>query len=353
MSLNFQTPPKRILLVRLSAIGDILMASGLPEQLKQIWPECHVSWLCQPESASLLTDNPWVDDVIPWDRKEWQLTWSKGQIPQLVRLVSGFRKAQKNRRFDLAIDLQGLLKSAILTRWSHADYRIGLGDAEGAAFLYSKQFPRDLGNTRIIGSEYRYLAEQLGAEQSAYRMHLGIDENSRERADKLLSRQVGESEYLVFCPFTTRPQKHWFDSHWRELAERMQQRYRLPIIILGGPADRSKADLLCGSSWMQNLAGKTSLPEAGHIISKCRGLIGVDTGLTHMGHAARVPTLSLFGSTCPYIDPDNPTGKVIYLGLNCSPCRRNPTCNGQFDCLRDITPERVINEFSSLPEISR
>ena len=67
-----------------------------------------------------------------------------------------------------------------------------------------------------------------------------------------------------------------------------------------------------------------------------------------MGHAFQVPTLCLFGSTRPYLDPDNPRGKVIYLNKFCAPCRRRPTCGGSFHCMGDISPERVVQEFLAL-----
>jgi heptosyltransferase-1 len=73
-------------------------------------------------------------------------------------------------------------------------------------------------------------------------------------------------------------------------------------------------------------------------------LVGVDTGLTHMGIAFNTPTVAIFGSTRPYLDTRRDNAKVIWLGLECSPCRRNPTCHGAFTCLRDITPDQVIEQ---------
>jgi heptosyltransferase-1 len=92
------------------------------------------------------------------------------------------------------------------------------------------------------------------------------------------------------------------------------------------------------------LAGDTRLPEAAGLIRHAGLLVGVDTGLTHMGAAFATPTVALFGSTRPYLDTGRANGRVIWLGLACSPCRRRPTCNGAFTCLREITAERVIEQ---------
>ncbi len=345
--------PRHILLVRLSAIGDIVMASGLPGQLKNRWPNAKITWLCQPECASLLRHHPDVDQVICWQRGEWSKAWSKGNLPALYRLVREFRKDCKACQFDLVIDLQGLLKSALLASFSGAPHRIGLGRAEGAGFLYKESYERNLGDTQMIGSEYRYLANQLGADKDAYRMQLHPDPAAAERTAQLVDQAGGQGQYLVFCPFTTRPQKHWFNSHWRELAGIFEHTYGLPILVLGGPADIEAATQLCDGTRLKNWAGKTNLLQASEIIRHSRGVVGVDTGLTHMGHAARVPTLALFGSTCPYLNPDNPAGKVVYLDMHCAPCRRKPTCGGRFDCLRDISAEMAAQQFAPLLKVSR
>ncbi|RTL30285.1 MAG: lipopolysaccharide heptosyltransferase, partial [Rhodocyclaceae bacterium] len=77
-------------------------------------------------------------------------------------------------------------------------------------------------------------------------------------------------------------------------------------------------------------------------------LVGVDTGLTHMGTALARPTVAIFGSTRPYLNTGRPTGSVIWLGLECSPCRRRPTCGGKFTCLRDITPAMVLEQAQAM-----
>ena len=77
-------------------------------------------------------------------------------------------------------------------------------------------------------------------------------------------------------------------------------------------------------------------------------LVGVDTGLTHMGIAFATPTVAIFGSTCPYTNTGRTNARVIWLGLHCSPCKRRPTCGGAYTCLRDITPERVLDEAAKV-----
>ena len=93
-----------------------------------------------------------------------------------------------------------------------------------------------------------------------------------------------------------------------------------------------------------DLTGETSLAQAAAVIRRGALVVGVDTGLTHLGIALARPTIALFGSTRPYLDACRPDARVIWLGMSCSPCRRSPTCSGAFTCLRDITPARVLGE---------
>jgi heptosyltransferase I len=337
----------KILLVRLSAIGDIVMASPLPGAIKRIHPNAQITWLCQPECEGLLSHHPDVDQVIVWPKGEWRKLWKQGKFIQLGRKIRQLRKQLQSENFDLALDLQGLLKSGYLTWLSGAKKRIGLGASEGSQLLMHQVISRDGGDQDLIGSEYRFLADQLGYDTSNFEMNLGVSPSALESM-KLLSQKSFGHAYFVICPFTTRPQKHWFDDYWQTTAAELKQKCGLPVVLLGGPADTDAANELCRGTEIIDLSGQTSLQEAAALIGLSQGLIGVDTGLTHMGHAMKVPTLALFGSTRPYLETGLVSSKVIYLALDCSPCRRNPTCDGRFDCLRQITPERVLGEFSLL-----
>lgn len=339
--------PSSILIVRLSAIGDVVMASGLPAAIKKKYPDAKITWLCQPECWELLNNHPQIDSVIIWPRAEWQQLWKNRKYLQLNQKIGQFRNQLRSENFDLALDLQGLLKSGYLVWLSGAKKRIGLGSSEGSQLMMSEVISRDLGDPELIGSEYRYLAEHLGCPVDGFLMQLAVSESTAASVEVKLS-ELRLDQYIVICPFTTRPQKHWFEDYWRQTSDLLKQEYHLPVVMLGGPGDIETAADLSSETSIINLVGKTSLQEAAEIIRRSKGLIGVDTGLTHMGHVMQVPTLALFGSTRPYLKTGMTSSKVIYLDLHCAPCRRNPTCEGSFDCLRQITPEIVIKEFNQL-----
>jgi heptosyltransferase-1 len=335
----------RILIVRTSAIGDIVFASPIAAVLRAAWPQAHIAWLAEPGLGALVADDPAVDEVVPWPKAEWFALWRARRFGALWQAVRSFRREMRARRFDIAIDLQGLLKSGFATWLSGAPRRIGLGSREGSRWLMTEVVPKG-GEAARISSEYRFLAEQLGLPAGEFVPRLHANPEAEARALALLGEHgLAPGGYALLAPFTTRPQKHWFEDAWQALAPRLQCELGLAPLMLGGPGDgAAAARIATAQSGIINLVGATKLAEAVALVKHAALVIGVDTGLTHMGTAFARPTVAIFGSTRPYLDTGRPNGRVIWLGLECSPCRRRPTCGGAFTCLREITPERVMSE---------
>ena len=342
-----------ILLVRLSAIGDIVFASPLVAALRRAYPQAHIAWLVQPEYRSLLEHHPDLDEVITWPVREWRTLWCRRRLGSLARAFRAFHKHLRARRFDLALDLQGLLKSGLVTRLSGARERIGLGSREGSRWLMTRVVPRG-GDSRRIGSEYHFLAQRLGLPIHDFSMVVPYGPQAADFARDLIERERLSRGFAVICPFTTRPQKHWFDSRWAELSDLLHAEPGLPVVMLGGPGDREAAERIrdLAAAGPIDLVGKTTLPQAAALIAESALLVGVDTGLSHMGIAFGRPSLLLFGSTCPYLDTTCANARVLYHRLDCSPCKRRPTCNGAFTCMQSIAVDEVLNAARDLTRIS-
>lgn len=323
--------PPRILIVRLSSIGDLVFTTSLLRALRAAWPEARIGWLVRREMAAWLRADPDVDEVQVWDppRTRHPLAW--------WRALLGLRRELRRADYDLAIDAQGLLKSRVLCRLSAARWRVGFDSKEPGGFLLHARVPKG-GHADWISSEYRDLAERLTGASAPPRLRLPA-------ADKALPQGLA-----VLCPFTTRPQKHWFDDYWPQLAAMLKTQLGLGAVILGGPGDREHAARLAAAcpAGTLNLAGETSLVEAAQTIARSAVLIGVDTGLTHMGIAQAVPTVALFGSTVPYRCGGAGPMTVLYDERDCSPCRRRPSCDGAFTCMRELTPGRAFEAARQL-----
>ena len=338
-----------MLVVRLSAIGDVIMASGLIPVLHHAWPDARVAWLTQDGNAALLRANPRLAEVIVLPRGRWAKLWAECRYGTVLCELRAFTRDLRERRFDLVLDLQGLMKSGVWAWLSGAPQRVGLGSREGSARLMTQVVGRDVADDRL-GKEYRALATALGLDAARFAMDIVVPSPDETAARSLLRELAVAGDYCAFAPFTTRPQKHWLDERWSALAQRLVAQRGWRAVLLGGPGDRARAEEIAAASGgaAVPLAGKTSLTEAAAVIRGARLLVGVDTGLTHLGVAMTRPTLALFGSTCPYRRAPEGRLRVIYLPRPCSPCRRRPTCEGRFDCMREISVDRVVAEVGEL-----
>lgn len=343
-----------ILIVRLSAMGDIVFSTPLIHALRLRYPTARISWLVQPESKSLLEHHPELDDVIVWPRGDWERLWKQRQWLGLWRGIRQFRLQLRSHNFDIALDIQSLMKSGFLTWLSGAKHRIGLGSREGSQRLMT-QVIRKGGEPKRISSEYRYFAQQLGLPVDEFDMYIGLTDRDSSQADRMILTNSLEKGFVVICPFTTRPQKHWFNTSWNELIAAIEQQWGMPVVLLGGPGDRPACEAIQAQrpARLIDLVGETSLRQAAAIIARAELVVGVDTGLTHIGIAMNRPTLCLFGSTRPYLETTHANAQVIYHQLSCSPCKRNPTCHGAFDCMAVINVAEVIKKGTKLADFQK
>ena len=328
--------PLRVLIIRLSAIGDVVFASPLVDAIRRRHPDAEICWLAESMVAPLLIYHPGLKSVLIWQRREWREWLVRGRWLRLIREVRAFRQALRSRHFDVVLDAQGLLKSAFLAWMTGAPVRVGFRSKEPTSWFLTERIEKDL--TPTISSEYRGLAAYMGYDPADFSMQVSLSPAERDYAERF----YGDRPYAVLCPFTTRAQKHWPEAHWRDLAWRMvEQGWR--VVVLGAPSDEATAERIFNGHNIELMVGRSALLESAALVSRASLVIGVDTGLTHMGWAFSVPTVALFGSTCPYYDIGDHTGSILYEGLSCSPCRRKPTCGGSFECMSALTPSGVLH----------
>lgn len=331
--------PQRILILRLSALGDLVFCTSLLQGLRAAYPQAHIAWLAGAGFSALLEHDSRLNELLrlPADALSGPGGWLRTRR-QLGALPA----------FDWVIDAQGLFKTRLLARFVPAAVRLGFRSREPGGFLLQRLFDKG-GDAALISSEYRFLAQQLGGrDPGPPTLFAGL---AQRRAVHEQMQQAGlHAGFVALCPYTTRPQKHWTEEYWPELATRLAKADIGPCAILGGPGDRKAAQRLMARmpAGTVNLVGRTALAELPAWIEQAGLVIGVDTGLTHIGVAVQRPVLALFGSTCPYTRGASSPLRVLYDALPCSPCRRHPTCNGAYTCLRDLTPARVAQAAQHL-----
>jgi heptosyltransferase-1 len=341
--------PRKILLIKLSSIGDVVLATPVIRVLREAYPDSHIAWLVEEKSADVVTDNPLLDEVIVWQKAQWKELLGTGRLITLWGKASSFIRGLRARRFDLALDLQGLLKSAVLAYLSGAKERVGLGSREGSHVFMTRVISWK-GDMSIVGSQYMEFVQSLGLEPGRFRPEVYVGEEEEAFVADLRRDSGVTGGYAVICPFASKPQKNWLEERWGEVSGRLTAGYGMPVVILGGKGDMDSAGRMESLSrgGTVNLAGRTTVKQAAAVIKHSCLLIGVDTGLTHMGIAFDVPTIALFGSTCGYAEVREKNVVAIYKKMECSPCRRNPTCDGDLRCMKAITGEDVLGAVSGL-----
>ncbi len=339
-------PPQSILLVRLTARGDVVLSSPLVRALRRTFPDVRISWLGEAHTVGLIEHHPELHRVFSWDRRRWKTLLAKGRFLTLGREALDFVRGLREQKFDLALDLQGLFRSGLMAFLSGARTRIVLRPKEGSHLFADHVVDRhrDQGNRWEISSEYRYLAEELGLKTDLFRMEVPLAPEDRAFADRIIRDQGMEKGYAVAIPYTTRPQKHWFEDRWAVLMDRVLEEYGFRTVILGGGTDEEADRRIRGQTSADpvSLVGNTTLRQAAAMIEKARLVIGVDTGLTHVGTAFDRPTIGVFGSNVPYAETFSERTRILIHWLHCVPCKGHPTCDGDFTCLRLITVDEVM-----------
>lgn len=340
---------RRILVVRLSARGDVVLSSPLAGALRRRHPDAHIAWAVEERTADVIRHNPHLDEVIVWERAEWKRMLRTGRWGAFLGAAVDFFTELRERRFDVAIDAQGLLRSGALAFLSGAPVRIGLGSREGSGLLMTRVVQREFFTRRIASADATF-ARALGLDTTSFAMEIPRGEDELATVDRIVAAEGLADGFVAACPFTTRFYKHWFEDRWSALIRALRERAGLAVVLLGGPADRAAADrILQGGANgpvkgapLVDLVGRTTLGEASAMVSRCRVLIGVDTGLSHMAHAFGRPTVLIFGSNAPYLDPPTPGARILHSGRDCSPCWGRLTCDGRIDCMDDISVDEVL-----------
>jgi len=335
--------PRRILIVRLSAIGDVIVTTPVSRALRSAFPEAFLAWVVEPRAAEILEANPYLDEVIPWDRKKGGLTL--GEIRDVTRVL-------RSRAFDTVLDFQGLLRSALVSRLSGARQVIGNTPA--------REYADRLYHTRVAKSQSDPSSRQrcldllrpLGVVSEDRRMVVCLTAAHREAGGRLLEEAgVGEGRgYVCLAPGTTWPQKHWFEDRWAELARRIRKELELVPVVLGGPGDREAAVRISSAAGVPcgDLTGRTSLLEAAAVLKQAAFTVAVDTGLMHLSAAMETPTVALCGASWFYGFQDYARLALVREPLPCSPCLHRPTCGGRYDCMLALTPRRVLEAALAL-----
>ncbi len=358
---------ERILLIKPSAVGDVIHTVPVLVKLRARYPRARIDWLLTPPIAELVGRHPALSNVLLFARNEFARFWrSWSATSGLLRLASDIRRA----RYDLVIDLHGQFRSALFALASGAPVRLGFdrprrapragadrhlvegayahgwtGTREGAWLAYTHRIPIPTLDVHAV-DRYLWLGPLLGLDDAPPDFRLPVPPESDAHALGLL-RQAGAlgRPFAVLVPGTVWQTKHWHVGGFAEVARHLTRTGR--AVVLAGtakerPRCRHVASLCPG---VCDLSGRTTLSQLAALIRRADVCVTNDSGSMHLTVALGRPVVSIFGPTDPvWIGPYGRPGAVVRAGVPCAPCylRKLRHCHHGHACMEQVTGAMVV-----------
>ncbi len=327
--------PKSILVVKPSALGDICHSLPVLDFLHAKFPQAKITWVVVKPFAPLLEKHPAINELVLFERSAgkkgvWALASS------MMSLVRDLRRI----RADLAIDLQGLLRSALMTRASGAPVRIGLGDSrEGSRWNYTHRVTIPASAVHAV-DRYWQVARALGAPETCGPMQLPIPAEDRDQALKLISHLP--RPWVILGPGSRWLTKRWLPAHFAEIGNRLRDKITASIILVGSPdeANLSKEVNQTLNGHTLDLTGKTTIGVLAGLLSFADLVVANDTGPLHLAVAAGAKVVSPF--TCTSVAKTGPYGQLNHAVATTVDCRESflRECNSM-KCMAELVPDRL------------
>jgi lipopolysaccharide heptosyltransferase I len=339
--------PQRILIVRLSALGDVVHALPMLDALRRARPDAHIGWLVEEAAASLLDGHPQIDRVWVAPRGEMKGLLRQGRYGKAFGLVQQTRRALRSAQYDLTLDVQCNLRSAFLAHATGAPRRIAFAppfSKEGARHL-ATELVTVTGEPQSKVERDLEILRPLGIDPAGARSQLAIPEEDRVAARTLRAREgamvglhPGVSGFGSF--------KRWAPERYAQLARRLHDDRGVKSLVTWGPGEEALASsIVADADGAAVLAPATrSLRALGALYEVCDVVVAADTGPLHLAAALGVPTVGLYGPKDPAIyGPWNgKTGEkaiTVWKHVHCSPCKLR-RCNDVI-CMPAITVDDV------------
>lgn len=322
--------PKKILIVKPSSLGDIVHSLPLLNAIKDRFPKAEIHWVVSKGLEDLLIGNPMVKKVWIINKDMWKRL---SQITSSIQEIRILLRSLRMERYDIVIDLQGLLRSGIITGATGCPVRIGFQEArEGSKFFYTFKI---VGGKNIHAVDrYLKIAEFLGCDSKEKCFPFPLSFNSELKIENLKL----DTDYAIIAPGARWKTKRWLPERFGKLAS------LLPIktVIIGARGEKGIAkDVVKYSRGKSiSLIGMTDIRSLIKLIRGARFIISNDSGPMHIASALNIPVFAIFGPTDPA--RTGPYGRghtIIRQELSCSPCFKK-RCNG-IECMKSLSVEKV------------
>jgi len=337
--------PRNILVIQTAFLGDVILTLPLIQELYEAYPDSRITSLTIPSTAEILLHHPAVADSLVYDKRGRD------------RGISGlFRTAHRLRRerFDLALVPHRSFRSALLAVLAGIPRRIGFDSSTGS-FLFTDTVPRD--GTLPETQRNLDLLKAMGVDTGAGPPRVYPGEHHRRQAQAFLDRHgiTPQSDIIGVAPGSVWPTKRWLPEGYASVIGRLREGEGRSVVLFGGAEDRRlcRRIVRMAGEGIPVAAGELSVLSAAALMERCRLVISNDSAAAHLAAAARCPVVAIFGPTVPEFGfaPYGDDHIVLGADVDCRPCGihgGNRCPRRTFACMRDITPETVLEAVRSI-----
>jgi heptosyltransferase-1 len=367
----------RILLIKPSAVGDVVHTLPVLEKLRLRYPTARIDWLLTPENADIVRGHPALSDILLFTRRDFSKRGRRlAAATNFIHLLQQIRAA----KYDLVIDLHGQIRSAFFALASGAPVRIGFdrpiprgpsifqgkqlaniprrgwaGAREGSWRAYTHRIPIPTLEVHAV-DRYLWLTGLLALDPTPPVFNLPIVSESEARVTALIAPHVSPSHQIaVLVPGTMWETKHWTPEGFASVARSLVTANFVPFLIGSKSEQTLNRSISTQAPGSVDLTGHTTLADAVALIRRATVVLSNDSGLMHVAAALGRPVISIFGPTNPVqVGPYGQPRSVVRLDLPCSPCnfRRLSQCPHSHACMRDLPIDMVMDRLREILAIT-
>jgi 3-deoxy-D-manno-octulosonic-acid transferase/heptosyltransferase-1 len=342
----------KILIVKLSAIGDVIHTLPALTALRRHYPNAQIDWLVEDAAADMIQGHTALSRALVWRRREFVRLLRAGRLSSAVRLFLSLLLALRHTRYDLIIDFQALLKSSLWVFLARGRRKAGFGQgmehSENSHLFLNERIPAVSMEIHALDRGLRLL-QALGISESLVLYDLPIGEEDEIATEQLLveSGVRFDQPFVAINPVGKWPTKLWAAERFRDLAARLLEK-GFQVVFTGSKEDRPLIDEMArplGSSVIR-LDGRTTLKLLAAVYRSASVVVSTDTGPMHLAAAVGTPVAALFGPTAPWRTGPYGEGHVVLrAGVGCSPCFSKSCKTAELEpmaCMNRITVEQVV-----------
>jgi len=346
---------RRILIVKLSALGDILHALPVASYLRRAAPAVEVHWAVDASFAEILAGNPGIARVVPLPIREWK---GRAGSPAAWREARDLARALRREGYDAAFDIQGNIKSGLVTRLSGAPLRVGFdreGVRESPNLLFTNRKVRSLPEDRHISRKYlRVVCDAVGIpfEESDLAPSLPIPPEHLAAAGPLVRELLGDAApRMALHPGSSWPTKTMPPAFWAGAIRALRRsRPGLGVVVSWGSGEerREAQEIVASAGGAVVLLPRIPLMALAAVYRECGYVMAPDTGPLHLAAAAGARTVSVFRATAGERNaPEGPAHRFLQAPMDCAACLRR-TCDRDPECRASLRPDAAASLMDGL-----